>query len=157
PAAACWLVYLLVVNRSTERPGALLVADAAGLLAGGSVAVGLGTWWLVASGAWPYFIDIMLGWNSEYYVGGPLARIFLLLYPLAPWSLMILVAVPLAVGAVISAMRYLARSILDQDTTARYGRMLLSAVYLGWLLQAACLQLPHPYVVAPLVLLGMTL
>jgi hypothetical protein len=138
PAAACWLATTL---QDRGGPRRLLALDGTALLGGGLLAAAAGGAWLLASGAWPYFVDVFLNWNREYAAGGPggRARTLLLLGVFRPWGLVHLLAVPAAVGAL------------------RGRHALLAAFYLGWLLQAAYLQRGHEYVLAPTVLLALTL
>src|SRR5262249_1165299 len=62
PALACWAVGALPLRRDLW----LTLPDAGCLLAGGLLAGGLGLAYLAASGAWPSFWDILLGWNRDY-------------------------------------------------------------------------------------------
>jgi hypothetical protein len=134
PAAACWLT----AAASSRRR--LLILDGAALLGGGLVAGAAGGAWLVASGTWPYFVDVFRNWNPEYAAGGPgwRTRTVLLLSVFRPWGLVHLLAIPAAV------------------TALRGRQALLAACYLGWLVQAAYLQKGHEYVLAPTVLLALT-
>jgi hypothetical protein len=142
PALAVWLA-------SLPRLGRHWRADAAGMLAGGLLAGLPGVAWLVASGAWPYFVEVFRVWNPEYVGAGdmtPIDQAEFALTCLQPWSDLHLAAVPLAVFAVVQACR-------RRDTDPARG--LLAALYLGWLAQAAFVQKPFDYVHVPALLLAM--
>lgn len=143
-AGACWFTALLLSEKLS--PGRLL-ADGLGVLAGGMAAGALGLWWLIASGAWPHFLEVMLRWNPEYVAGRFRwsARIAFALERFHPWGLVHLPAVALAC---VACVRF--------RTTPRR-RVLLAALYLGWLIQAVFVQRNHEYVHVPAVLLGMAL
>ena len=135
-AFAAWLV--------TRRR--LQFRDSLAVVAGGVVAGVAGFGWLVATGAWPHFLDIWRTWNADY-----LATVFrelpyrvlkqLVYFP--PYSLCALLAVPLAVANV--------RNESDEPEALR--RKALAAVYLAWLLTALLLQRPFHYVHVPETLL----
>jgi hypothetical protein len=137
PAAACWLASSVHVA-SRRR----LLLDVGGVLAGGLLVAGLGVTWLVVSGAWHDFLDVMVHWNPEYAAHHIRwrSRLDLVLGRFPPWGLVHLLAVPLGF------------SLLFRGRLA-----LLTACYLGWLLQAALLQKDHEYVQVPAVLLGVAL
>jgi hypothetical protein len=153
PCLACWLLSLWL----TRGPGRMwrgILADGAGLLAGGLVAGGLGTAWLIFSGAWPYFVEVMLVWNREYagfdakeglgwmYIAGFVVRLF-------PWVLIHVAAVPVALWQIWSART-------GRTENGRAGSALLAGFYLAWLLQAVVLQHLFDYVHVPAILLGLT-
>jgi hypothetical protein len=142
PALVCWLVG----NFSVRRGRGVAVVDVGSLLAGGLLAGGLGLAWLAASGAWHSFWDCLLAWNRDYaaftygrYPRGKLLFTWAILY--LPWSL-------LHVPAVLIALTAIARAVRSQDTAGPLSasRALLSAFYLGWLVQAVFIQRPHYYV-----------
>ena len=158
PGFACWFVGLLQVLRLRKGRAWLLTADAAGLLAGGVIAGGLGLLWLWRSGSWPYCWDIVLNWNRDYAAFTNRVRlphwwVFMVLY--VPWS-----AVP--VMAVYMALKALKRELLDgprpgDAAPAGPGLALLAAFFLGWLFQALCLQLPHDYPIVAALIPGLAL
>jgi len=120
--------------------------DFAGLLAGGLAVGAAGIAWLVGTGAWPAFYEVVFVWNREYaayHVHGDnrLAPLWLCVR-FFPWILVHLFAVPIAVAAV-----------------RRPGKAvpaLLAGCYLGWLFQAVVLQHLFDYVHVPPILLGIT-
>jgi hypothetical protein len=152
PALLCWVTSATLVCSSGLRRGwrAWLSVAADGLLVliGGAVAGAAGVAWLVKTGTWPVFWEIMSNWNRQY-VGhnfsdgrglllfaGFVVRFF-------PWVLVHLVAVPLACHDLWRCRRSSGEGAL------------LSALYLGWLLQAALLQHLFDYIHVPPVLLGL--
>lgn len=122
------------------------------VLTGGLVLGALGTLWLIYTGAWPAFWQLMTDWNRQYATHdffeknrallllGMLLRFF-------PWILVHLIAVPLA----IHGLRAREAGELGRK------RLLLSAVYLGWLFQSVFLQHPFDYVHLPAILLGLAI
>jgi hypothetical protein len=163
PALACWAVSVVAIrglSRSEHRKPVGITAilfDGGALLLGGLTAGAAGIAWLWVSGTWPDFVDVVFGWNREYVVNRMVAidlptLLLGFLVRLFPWVLVHLAAVPLAL---VQIRRLFTRSAAGLLAEAA-GPALLSAVYLGWLLQAVCLQQLFDYVHAPAVLLGLT-
>jgi hypothetical protein len=166
PAVVCWLVSIALVGRSRlgergvstpcesadralTRPARL---DGLGLLAGGLLVALPGVLWLYLSGAWPYFWDVFLHWDREYvshhFEWGNRLRLWLGSW--APWGLLHLLAIPVA-------LQLLWRGLKGREENRRPARLLLAAFYLGWWLQVIFLQKGYQYVLVPLVLLAVTL
>jgi hypothetical protein len=149
PGLTCWLI---TARHATIAPGTgrRLAADLAGLLAGGLAVGGLGAAWLVATGAWHPFLDVMFGWNREYFAsdrsgGSTTLTVLTFAYRFFPWFLVHLVAVQLAMKAL------LARRGSGTVQSLRGG------FYLAWLLQSFLLQHFFDYVQVPAVLLGVVI
>jgi hypothetical protein len=145
PALACWLASAREIARSGR--GRWLIADALLLVAGGLAAGAAGCAWLAATGAWANFWEVMWVWNREYVVrdvtngnGWLMAAGFAL--RLFPWWLVHLPAVLLACR--------------DLRLGGDARRVLLSALYIGWLVQAVALQHLFDYVHVPALLLAIT-
>ena len=143
PALACWLLSARMAWSGSRR---IVLVDGAAILAGGVTAGAAGIVWLIATGAWPAFVEVMFVWNREYVVhdvtqGQYALCVAGLAYRFFPWILVHLVAVPVAFGA-----------IRRGDVT----QTLLAGMYLGWLVQSVCLQHLFDYVHTPPVLLGLT-
>jgi hypothetical protein len=160
PGLSCWLLSAVLVWRASGlRRGRLLALDAAALLAGGLFAGALGILWLAESGAWPYFWHVMTGVNREYYAATHdvtlVSHLQWVLQHFFPWTLVYAVSLPLAGRAVwgLAGAPHLAREALP----AFSHKLLLSGSFLGWLFQAAFLQVAHEYVLAPPIRLGWTL
>jgi hypothetical protein len=116
------------------------------VFAGGVVAGGAGAGWLVASGAWPYFVEIWRTWNADYLATVMRELPFRLVMQLQyfpPYSACALLAIPLALR------NLLART----EDAAAFRREVLAAVYLTWLVVALLLQRPFHYVHVPETLL----
>jgi hypothetical protein len=165
PALLCWLISALWLRRARGTSFGLLAADTAGLLGGALIAGGLGIAWLLGSGTWPYFWEVMLEWNPEYRAAfsSPAfrrSRILDWAFEYFPWSLVHLLAIPLAVAI-------LWRAVVRPDFSRELGvppqvtgpdpQPLLASLYLGWLGQAVALQYPHDYVLAPTLLPALVL
>jgi hypothetical protein len=159
-ALGCWLAgALLVVRAPGPRLGRLL-GDLLGLLLGGLAAGGLGVAWLVASGAWPAFWDIMWHWGRDYYAGQSLSQRLPSLYrrvweDFFPWFLAVIAAVPIALAALGRAAAAPAPSRRPPSGAAP--QALLAGLFLGWLAAALLLQRVWSYVYVPPVLLALTL
>ena len=142
PAFAVWAA------SARYRPPGRTLGTAPLLAAGGSLGVA-GVAAIVAGGAWPDFVEVFTRWNPEY-TAGTLAelptRLLLTFQYFAPWSLMHVVTVPMAVRQLVRGRR--------PDPTAR-PRALLAALYLSWMLQALLIQRALDYVHVPETLLGL--
>jgi hypothetical protein len=137
-ALAVWLVSLRIPRVGKRR-------EFLWLLAGGVFAGAAGIAWLVATGAWPYFVDIFTRWNPEYLADGvwsgiPPKAIYLVTCFL-PWGVVHVAAIPTAV--------------LDIRRGENSPRMRLAALYLGWIAQAVILQKQFDYVFVPTQILGL--
>jgi hypothetical protein len=170
PAAAVWFVSAILIARREIWLGVL--QDLFWLIVGGLIAGCAGVAWLVATGAWPHFLDIFLNWNPGYLADmrpATLERLAYTTHCFAPWSLLHFVAVPLALLAFWEARLWSRRSgdpkgvwtsplLYWPAETERVvnARAFLAALYLGWYAQAVCLQKGFEYVQVPLILLAMT-
>ena len=166
PAFAVWAVSAVLMARS--EPRRRIVADLGGLLLGGVSAGVPGVVWLVATGAWPYFLDVFLNWNPAYLSeSGSVAMRFHATFDcFPPWSLLHFLALPLAVLSLWEARvwsrtagapanipgRLYLRAKTGQATAAR---ALLAACYLAWFAQVVFVQRPFEYVQTPLMFLAM--
>lgn len=146
PASCVWIASVL------RQPFHSVLADLVGLLVGGVLAGVAGIAWLVGTGAWPWFLDMMLHWNPEYVqAGGSLWKGFILralLYRLSPFCLVHLLAVPVAALIVSKGGR------AGDRTTHLW---LPAVLYLSWCAQVVLLQHPYDYVHLPPILLGIVL
>ena len=144
PALLCWVTSVALCR------GRSLAIDLAGLLCGGVLAGAVGVCWLWLSGAWPSFVAIVFGWNRSYvagaFTGDRLAFVAGVLVRFFPWVLVHLIGVPVALGELRQAL-----------AGSRPRLALPAALYLGWLIQAFCLQQVFDYVHAPAILLGLAL
>ena len=157
PAICCWLGGRLATARRTTLHGSVdtrfqtaWFLDLIGLLTGGLAAGAAGLIWLWASGSWPWFLEVMLEWNGEYIdnrnflLNRTLNWLFWTLH-FAPWSLVNLLALPIAVRMVLPLR-------LRQPSAQEIPGVLLASLYFGWMLQANFLQVQHDYVQASTIL-----
>jgi hypothetical protein len=147
PCLFCWLIGARQVARAV--PGRLrwLACDGFAVVAGGALAGATGIAWLVTTGAWTDFWDVMTVWNREYVGFNPGRDVGWLYYVapgirMAPWPFVHFAALPVAVSV-----------LLRREPASR---QLLAALYLGWLGQAVVLQHVYDYVHVPPLLLGVT-
>ncbi len=142
PAFAVW-----AASARYRPPGRALGTPA--LLAAGSLLGVAGLAAVVASGAWPAFVEVFTRWNPEY-TAGTMAelpkRLPTTFQYFAPWSLMHFLTVPMAVAQLARGRR--------PDPAAR-PRALLAALYLSWMLQALVIQRALQYVHVPETLLAL--
>ena len=158
PALACWLVTTLQIVRNSPRAGRAVIADTAGTLLGGVIIGAAGIGWLVAERAWPYFLEVMTGWNPQYYrfsraQGWSAERFDDILRILAPWSLIHVVAVPLALMQLFQGLRLPVGTLKPRGP---FYQAMFAAFYLGWFFQALFLQNLLQYIQVPPILLGLT-
>lgn len=127
------------------------VRELAVITTGGLLAAVPGIVWLWHSGAWEHFLSMMLEWNPEYVAAGRARMSWLkwqlLLHRFAPWPVLHLVGVPLAISTIVRAMR--------DGSPVNRPRILLSACYLGWLAQSVLLQHALDYIHVPAVILSL--
>jgi hypothetical protein len=153
-AFLCWILSARLIWPAAGS-GWKIVLDGAVVILGGLGCGAAGCAWLVAVGAWPSFAEILFVWNQEYITadvsgGHPWLILAGFLIRFFPWILVHFLAVPAAFGHL---WRTVIRSRPDRESVAQ---TLLAGMYLGWLLQAICLQHLFDYVHAPPVLLGLT-
>lgn len=127
------------------------VRELAVIITGGLLAAVPGVVWLWHSGAWDHFLSMMLEWNPEYVAAGRARMSWLkwqlLLQRFAPWPVLHLVGLPLAMSTIVGALR-------DGRSVDR-PRILLSACYLGWLAQSVLLQHALDYIHVPALILAL--
>lgn len=147
PAATLMLLDLIRIQRLSA------LRDIAMIIVGGILAAVPGVLWLLNSGAWGPFLEMMLEWNPEYVAAGrermSLDRWLMMSRRFAPWLWIHAVAVPIAVTGV---MRGLRRGEGSSDRR----QLLISGCYLGWLAQSVALQHVLDYIHVPGILLGLT-
>ncbi|MBV9125597.1 MAG: hypothetical protein JO112_19785 [Planctomycetes bacterium] len=166
PALCCWLLTACLTWRTAPHRSGKLLLDGMGVLGGGLLAGAAGCAWLLKSGAWPSFVQMIFVWNREYvnadiageagwlYTLGFLTRFF-------PWLLVHAIAVPEALQQALGIRHWAfvrRRSVTSTTACERMpnAQCLMPAVfYLGWLFQAVLLQHLYDYVQVPPVLLGL--
>jgi hypothetical protein len=169
PAFAVWLASAVLLARR-ESPRRVL-GDLAALVLGGALAGAAGVAWLVGTGAWPYFREVFLEWNPNY-VSDVFAelgnRAVYTFEVFRPWGLIHNLALPLALLALWEGRAWSRRAGPPRRVrgTPRFyaaagteriaaARVLLAALYLGWVAQAVLFQKGFEYVQVPVLLLGL--
>jgi hypothetical protein len=145
-------------------------ADVAGVLAGGAIIGAAGSAWLIATGVWPHFWEQMLRWNPIYFENGrdrwTVQQYVSLSRDLAPWCLVHVVAVPVAVRVLWGRFQEARLCPLPAEGDSKgehslnsksRASVLLAALYLGWMIQAHFLQHPFHYCHTPTVILAAAL
>jgi hypothetical protein len=161
PAFACWLASAFFIYRTAGPRRALaLGVDAGGLLLGGLLAGAVGFTWLWTSGSWPYFWGTFFHNNATYVTNSRALTLPVRLERLGdflrPWGLLYLLTVPVTLVVLVRGLGWAGGfpGFAPQRTAAL---VLLAAVFAGWFCQAAFVQMqPHEYVLAPVVLLSLT-
>ncbi|MBX9624036.1 MAG: hypothetical protein K2X82_09525, partial [Gemmataceae bacterium] len=138
-------------------------ADLAGAVAGGLLAGGAGVGFLVWSGSWPYYWDVLTNWNVTYVgivLAGLESRIALQWRYFPPWSTLMVATLPLAAFNLLTDGRGRPAPgrppgwlYLPADGRAGAARRALAAMFLGWTATAYVLQQPFPYIHLPETLL----
>ncbi len=155
PHVAIPALFVLTVTAIASRFSKRAWLGIGGVVAGGLLVGLLGSSWLIATGAWPFFWETQLEWNPEYLASRVdpnwLDRHAGILKSFLPWSWAHFAALPFAVVSLWTAMRWPTTSsrAVDCRTT------LLCALYLGWSFQAIFLQHPFAYCHVPGVILAL--
>jgi hypothetical protein len=175
PALACWLTSAVWTWRAGDpwgrlpacqhsagwKPAPRLALDLGALLLGGLVAGGLGCAWLEASGTWPYLVDTLLHSNRGYYADLErfplLERCRQMVTMLCPWGLLYLLTVPAAGFALVRGLRSAPAGFADLTPERSLALVLFAAFFAGWFFQMTFVQKHHEYVLAPGILLSLTL
>jgi hypothetical protein len=137
-AAGVWLVSAGRLGTSRRIMLDLMAVVGGGLLAGLA-----GLIWLVASGTWPYFLDVWMNWNTSYaaIVRQELPfRIRVQLDYFPPYSVFAVLAVPLAIWNLRQR---------SSPEPALVRRAILAGFYLAWLITTLLFQRAYHYVHVP--------
>jgi hypothetical protein len=117
---------------------------------GGAIGGGAGVLWLVQYDAWRPLWIVLTEWNRDYVAASASrwswGRLWSVQERLAPWSLVHLFALPIAITTLVSALR--------DRSNREIQRLLAAAMYIGWIAQALLLQHLFDYVHAPAMVLG---
>jgi hypothetical protein len=172
-ALAVWLLTTRRIVGGRPRPWRGAGLDLLGNLLGGLVVGALGVAWMIGSGTWEYFLEVFLKWNPQYM---KLAseeftnRLELQFSWFPPWSLFLVVTVPLALVSVLDMAPWqsrarahtrpdragwigywLPRLLWDKQAgpDARFARGVLGGLYLAWAAQAFLIQRGFQYAHVP--------
>ena len=176
-AATVWVLTARRLASEHPRPWRAAGADLLGNLLGGLVVGAAGVAWLFAYGTWAPFVDVFTNWNPGYLELVEREREDRegqQLYWFPPWSLGLLLTVPLALVSVLDMTpwsgrvaanarperagfvgHWLPRLLWDKQagTDSRFARGVLGGLYLGWVAQAFFLQRGFEYAHIPETLL----
>lgn len=178
-ALVVWVLTAWRLAGEHPRPWRAVGRDLLGNLLGGLAVGAPGVLWMIASDTWRPFIDVFTEWNPMYM---KLAahefnwRVKDELYWFPPWSMGLVVTVPLALVSVLDMApwqsrtsaqarptgwlgRWLPRHLWDKraGTDARFVRGTLGGLYLAWAAQAFFVQRGFQYAHVPETLLMLAL
>lgn len=159
PGLLAWVVSAAVWRRSGPGWGRRLLADAAGLVVGGLLAGGVWQLWLASSGSWSAYWHTVADYRGDYYSQswGWQARCRFLFTDLGPWAFLHALTIPVALFAVGAVLARAARPRLAPPDGRSAAFALLSALYLGWVVEANFIQMQLNYHLIPTVLLALAL
>ena len=153
PHVAIPVIAILLVDCRQHASWKLAAKDVLLVVAGGIAAAIPGIVWLIVTGAWSHFWEMMLEWNPEYLATGrtrrSVARISMMLERFYPWWILHLAAVPLACIVVYRASRP-----RDEFQQGDRGRVIIAVAYVAWLCQTFLLQHAMDYIHVPEILLA---
>ncbi len=160
PAIVVLILGLIVIGKEKsfrlKKTRSLILFDLLAVLAGGLLIGLLGIGWLVQSGTWPHFLEMMLEWNPTYFEVGSdrwtWDRLVREQLRFMPFSLFHLLAIPLSLFQ-IAKMLSPAHTIKQKELS----RLLLCGLYSGWLIQSFTMQHLFDYVHVPEVFLAITI
>lgn len=142
------------------------------MLAGGMMIGAAGILWMIWSGCWPWFVDTLTNWNGRYFASGrerwTWTRMQGVIGHFQPWVILHLgaiacVAVEMRRRAkcerrqVVSPLPQIGGARTEIQSNRDSSGAMLSALYLGWMLQACLFQQPFDYVHVPGMLLSIGL
>ncbi len=159
-AAGVWVVTTRRIALTGSRLWRIFAADLLGNIAGGLIVGLLGIAWLIGSGTWPYFWEVVTVWAPEYSARATVEfddRLAQELHWFPPWSLALVITVPLAVLSILDAALWSNPDAADQpgpvgrllpawlwdgevSSRARFARGTLAALYLVWAFQSFLIQ-----------------
>lgn len=175
-ALAAWLFTVRRLSGAPDSPRRAAGRDLLGNLCGGLVVGAAGLAWLVLSGTWGPFLDVMLVWNPLYLKmeGADLtARLGFQMYWFPPWTYFQPLTLALAVASVLDAAPWARRAAGERGPvgnrlparlwdaaalpSARFARGALGALYLVWAAIVLFVQRELHYAHVPETLLAFAL
>jgi hypothetical protein len=126
------------------------------VIAGGAVVGALGVAWMIGSGCWPHFVQMLTEWNGDYFVSGrsgwTVDRYLDHVERFWPWILLHGPAMCVSLSPLWRKRRGAADASIEP---ALIPVVLLRSLYLGWIIQAFALQQLFDYVHVPGLMLAM--
>ena len=128
------------------------------VLCGGVLTGIVGVVWMIQSGCWPHFLDMVSNWNGDYFQAGRSRwtwdRFISHAFRFQPWIFLHFVALIISVRTL--GIRSTSASVSSTTAHDIVGN-LLAALYLGWIAQAFFLQQLFDYIHVPGILLALTI
>ena len=158
PFVAIPALAVLVVSLRFSPNVRLWSIQTLAVLGGGLLTGAVGVVWMIQSGCWPHFLDMVSNWNGDYFQAGRTRwtwdRFVSHAIRFQPWIL-------LHIPAMIASVRtiWMRRTVASVGSTPgdEIAGNLLAALYLGWIAQAFFLQQLFDYIHVPGVLLAFTI
>ena len=166
-AAAFWLkpfvavpaIAVILASRRIAPSFRSWMLHSVAVISGGMIAGAAGILWMVESGCWPHFMDMLQGWNGVYFQSGrsrwTLERFAAHSVRFWPWILLHGPAIVISARGLFGR-RTVGRSSPDETAADPRTETLLRALYLGWMVQAFLLQQMFDYIHVPGVLLAIS-
>jgi hypothetical protein len=155
-AGPVWLASAARLAASGGHRARRLASDVLGQLVGLGLVAAAGVCWLVASGAWPHYLDVNRNWNSGYWEvirAEQSDRDEFLFGYFPPWTDCLRLALPLAALNLLDGVLPWKRAADPR----RFARSLLGVALLSWFAIGLYLQRPFMYVHVPEVFLMLAL
>ena len=168
PAFCIWLGTTLYAR------GRNIGCDLLGNLAGGLMVGTAGVLYMIFTGTWQFYVDVITFWNTGYaeqiWEGLPFRPCLQFLY-FPPWSYLNILGIPMAILSIANAKGVNSsserRGVLDaivpkwiwkrsEGDSSRLAALMSACLYLGWTLQALLFQNQFHYVHVPETLLVFT-
>lgn len=139
-------------------PSRKIAAQQIGTVLAGGLCVGLaGIYWMMRTGCWVPFVDMLTSWNADYFQAGRSRwtsdRYIAHAQRFFPWIILHLPAIAIAGRAILRAIQNRGTPLF----AVREGlaSLVLQAGYLGWLLQAFAFQQLFDYIHVPGIMLAL--
>ena len=149
PVFFVWLTTIVFIFRRVSTPVRHVIFDTVGVVFGAMIVFMSGLSWLLRTGTWDAYMDVNRNWNNGY-----IAIVFkelpgriqfeLIYFP--PWSLFLLVAIPLSLVNVY-------RSLSKNSDWQTFVRGVLASLFLSWTFMAIVIQRSLDYVHVPEIVL----
>jgi len=158
PFVAIPALAVLVVSLRFSPNVRLWSMQTLAVLCGGVLTGAVGVVWMIQSGCWPHFLDMVSNWNGDYFQASRSRwtwdRFVSHAIRFQPW---ILLHIPAMVASVRTLWMRRSSASVSRITDDDIAGNLLAALYLGWLAQAFFLQQLFDYIHVPGILLALTI